>query len=95
MEKSLVNRIKKILLKNKIDFYKTHGHSFQKSGISDLLVFHKNITYALEIKSNFQKSKPSLCQILFAKKFINNLIYLYVDEFNYQFVLKKIIENNY
>ncbi|WGI36465.1 hypothetical protein [Mesomycoplasma lagogenitalium] len=94
LEKNLEQRIKKFFDKNGINYFKIHGQSFQVSGIADLFVFHNFRAYALEVKRDLKKNKPTKLQTLQAKKYQKNLIYLFIDNNNYDFIIQNILKNN-
>ncbi|TDV23527.1 hypothetical protein BCF59_0516 [Mycoplasmopsis mustelae] len=95
LEKQLQNKVKRILNKHRISYIKIAGGEFQRSGIADLLIFNHFHSYALELKSDFHKSKPKALQVLQASHYASNLIYLFADLHNIDFILNKIITNQW
>ncbi|WP_322900961.1 hypothetical protein [Mycoplasmopsis felis] len=93
-EKQLETKVKNFFVKNNIQYVKIHGGNYQINGLADLLVFHKFKTYAIEIKTDFAKSKPKIIQVLQAQKLKDDVICLFIDYLNFNFVLKNIKENN-
>ncbi|MCE6061872.1 hypothetical protein J8A71_03125 [Mycoplasmopsis agalactiae] len=93
-EKNLENKIKSKLKKHKLNYLKIHGGVYQVSGRPDLLIFNNFNTYAMELKSDFKISKPSMLQISQANAHKNNLIWLFVDINNYKEIVEAVINNN-
>lgn len=93
-EKNVEKKIERELKKQGVPFFKVAGGLFQVSGMCDLLIFNRFTTYALELKSEFKRSKPTPLQILQAQNFTNDLIWIFVDNNNYKWVVDNIVKNN-
>lgn len=92
-EKSLYSLIKKELSSAGLSFVKNHGCAYSIAGLCDFFIFNKNTVYGLEVKTDLVLNPPTLLQLHIAAKFSKNVIYLFADRHNYQFLLQKIKEN--
>ncbi|QJR43656.1 hypothetical protein HLA87_02560 [Mycoplasma miroungigenitalium] len=93
-EKQLEQKLKKEFKRNNIEYFKIAGGRFQIKGMADLLVFHDFNSYALELKYDLFKNRPTCTQLLQAERFGEHVIWLFVDFNNADYVLEQIKNNN-
>ncbi|MBN0919453.1 hypothetical protein [[Mycoplasma] gypis] len=94
-EKQLETKIKTLLQKNNISYIKIFANAFQGAGLADLLIFNKYICYALELKTDLFRNKPTKIQIATALKHQNNIIYLFCDQWNWNEIINDILKGNH
>ncbi|UWD34035.1 hypothetical protein [Mesomycoplasma molare] len=62
--------------------------------MADILVFNKYNTYAIELKRDFKINPIKQLQVLEALKYKDDLIYLFLDNTNFNFITKHLINND-